>query len=91
MSKSDPFGIMWGPLPIYLPFSTDELNGARLVAELHLHSPPSPGAAQSTPFFRRNDGASFTKAQLDSLLAHMLKQHRSLEEMKGLLWHSFRV
>ena len=90
-SKADPFGIIWGPLPIYLPYHSGELNAAVVLTELHLHFPPQAGAEAATPLFRKDDETSFTKAQLDSLLQCMLRQHRSPQEMIGLTWHSFRV
>ena len=90
-SKSDPFGIIWGPLPIYLPFHSGVLNAAVVLTELHMAYPPRRGEASTTALFRKDDESSFTKAQLDSLLSCMLKQHRSPQEMIGLTWHSSRL
>jgi len=90
-SKSDQFGIVWGALPIYLPFDADAGCAARAVRDLILHCPPPPGSPASTPLFRRNDGTSWTKNQLDNTLRLMLSMHRSPTELQGLSLHSFRV
>ena len=91
-SKSDQFGIVWGALPMYVPFDpTDPLNAAVLIRDLLVAHPPPHGREATTPLFRTDSGVSWTKRQLDSALSTSLARVCTLAERNGLTLHSFRV
>jgi hypothetical protein len=88
-SKSDPFGVVWGSLPIYLPYQSLPGNTARLVA---LCLKLRPGAQPSEPLLRAAPGVPFTHSFLDCLLPAWLKAAgMSALQAKLYSWHSGRA
>jgi len=88
-SKSDQFGIVWGSLPIYLPYQALPGNTARLVA---LCLKARPGALPSDPLLCAGPGKPFTHSFLDSLLpAWLAAAGMSALQAKLYSWHSGRA
>jgi hypothetical protein len=88
-SKSDQFGIVWGSLPIYLPFQDQLGNTARLVARC-LRARPE--ALPSDPLLLSAPGKPFTHSFLDSLLpAWLMAAGMSALQAKLYSWHSGRA
>jgi ribA/ribD-fused uncharacterized protein len=88
-SKSDPFGVVWGSLPIYLPYQHLPANTARLVA---LCLKLRPGALPSEPLICAKPGTPFTHSFLDSLLPVWLAAAgMSTLQAKLYSWHSGRA
>ena len=69
-SKSDPFGVVWGSLPIYLPFCQERRNAARLVAQIHK---TRRAAHSSEPLFCSSQDKAFTHNFLDRVLKKRLQ------------------
>ena len=69
-SKSGPFGVVWGSLPIYLPCLNERRNAARLVAQIHelRHGVPS-----TEPLFCPGPNEIFSHKFLDSMLQKWLQ------------------
>jgi hypothetical protein len=88
-SKADPFGIVWGSLPIYLPYQDKPGNTARLVARcLQLR----PEARPEEPLLCAAPGKPFTHSFLDSLLPAWLRAAgMSGLQAKLYSWHSGRA
>ena len=70
-SKSDQFGIVWGSLLIYVPYSNGRSNAARLVAQILKARPNAPAG---TPLFLQGDGNPFSHYLLDRVLKAWLLQ-----------------
>ena len=60
----DPFDMVWGDKPIFLPFSDDELAAFGGLAQIEIHDELI-GTAESTALFSDDDGLPFSGAQLD--------------------------
>ena len=91
-SKSGQFGLIWGSLPIYVPFdSTAPLNATTLIRDLLVAHPSVCGRDQVTPLLRCDDGSSWTKRQFDTALASSLSRVCTPAERAGLTLHSYRV
>jgi hypothetical protein len=89
-SKSDPFDMVWGDKPIWLPFDQDPLAAFTALAEIELND-PLVGAANETALFTGNDAKPLSGSQLDSLLSHMLLRHYDERTAKLYSWHSARI
>jgi hypothetical protein len=55
-SKSDPFDMVWGSKPIFLPFNTDPLSAFTSLADIELND-PIVGSPEQTAMFTADDGA----------------------------------
>ena len=88
-SKSDPFGVVWGSLPIYVAFRDTNANAARLVAQILKQRQ---GALGSCPLLCRTPGTPFTHSFLDRVLKRWLV-HVGVSESQARLysWHSARA
>jgi hypothetical protein len=89
-SKSDPFDMVWGDKPIFIPFSTDGLAAFGGLAEIELHD-ELVGTAEATALFSDDDGLPFSGAQLDQLLKQMLSRRLPAGTVKLYSWHSARI
>ena len=89
-SKSDPFDMVWGSKPIFLPFSHDPLSAFTALADIELHDPII-GAPGMTAMFTADDGAPFTGHFLDRLLHGLLLRHFPESVAKRYSWHSCRI
>ena len=88
-SKSDPFGVVWGSLPIYLPYTNERQNAARLVAQI---LKGRQGAAGSEPLFCLAPGKPFSHSFLDRALQKwMVSIGLSEAEAKLYSFHSARA
>ena len=70
-SKADPFGLRWGPNPIWLPYSRHApINAARELAALEafalLGATDAPPVRKETPVFRSARGDAIGKAAVDA-------------------------
>ena len=89
-SKSDPFDMVWGDKPIWLPFDLDPLAAFTALAAIELED-TLVGEASQTALFTGNDGKPFSGSQLDTLLEHMLLRHYDDRTAKLYSWHSARI
>ena len=89
-SKSDPFDMVWGDKPIWLPFSTDPLSAFPALAQIELHD-AFEGDAAATALFTGDDKLPFSGAQLDRALHAMLLRHFPAATSKLYSWHSARI
>ena len=88
-SKADQFGVIWGSLPIYLPFANERGNAVRLVAQLFKQRPE---ASSASPLFSWDDGTTFTHRFMDSALQKWLQQiGLSPREASMYSFHSARA
>ena len=88
-SKCDPFGVVWGSLPIYIPFRLEAGNAAALVAKILIANFDAP---PSSPLFKFSKERLLTHSFLRRLLPCWLRaigiSERSLAAYR---WHSARV
>jgi hypothetical protein len=89
-SKSDPFDMVWGSKPIFLPFNTDPLSAFTSLADIELNDPVV-GSPEQTAMFTADDGAPFTGHFLDRLLHGLLLRHFPESVAKNYSWHSCRI
>ena len=89
-SKSDPFDVVWGDKPIWLPFSADVLSAFVHLAQIELHDQIA-GPANRVALFTGNDSLPFSGSQLDTLLHHMLCRTYPAQTAKLYSWHSARI
>ena len=88
-SKADPFGIVWGSLPIYMPFENVRGHAARLVAETHKLKAQAPPHA---PLFTQDDGKSFNHRFMDNTRqAWLIQVGLSSLQVSRYSWHSARA
>ena len=89
-SKSDPFDMVWGGNPIWLPFIDGEpLCAAAALAALELDRPAS--AAADTALFTDDAGRPFVAAQLAEALKRMLLVAYEPATVTLYSWHSARI
>ena len=89
-SKSDPFDMVWGGNPIWLPYIPDEpLCAAAAIAALMQHRQVT--APQTTALFVNNDGAPFTAGDLSGALRRMLLRVYPEATVSLYSWHSARI
>ena len=94
-SKADPFGEVWGALPIYLHYAPADADSAFCwLSHLELTVPVS-GATHrlSTPFLARPGAAAITASQLDTALRSILTRTPTVGAASAGLysWHSARI
>jgi hypothetical protein len=89
-SKSDPFDMVWGSKPIFLPFSSDPLSAFTSLADIELNDPIT-GSPDLTALFTDDHGAPFTGHFLDRLLHGLLLRHFPESVAKNYSWHSCRI
>jgi hypothetical protein len=89
-SKSDPFDMVWGSKPIFLPFSSDPLSAFTSLADIELND-PIVGSPELTALFTDDHGAPFTGHFLDRLLHGLLLRHFPESVAKNYSWHSCRI
>ena len=89
-SKSDPFDMVWGSKPIFLPFNEDPLSAFSSLADIELNDPIS-GEPSQTALFTADDGLPFTGHFLDRLLHGLLLRHFPEAVARHYSWHSCRI
>lgn len=89
-SKSDPFDMVWGSKPIFLPFCADPLSAFTSLADIELNDPVV-GSPEQTALFTADDGSPFTGHFLDRLLHGLLLRHFPESVAKHYSWHSCRI
>jgi hypothetical protein len=89
-SKSDPFDMVWGSKPIFLPFCADPLSAFTALADIELNDPIT-GTPEQTAMFTADDGSPFTGHFLDRLLHGLLLRHFPESVAKNYSWHSCRI
>ena len=89
-SKSDPFDMVWGSKPIFLPFCSDPLSAFTSLADIELNDPII-GSPDLTAMFTDDLGAPFTGHFLDRLLQGLLLRHFPESVAKNYSWHSCRI
>jgi hypothetical protein len=88
-SKSDPFGVVWGSLPIYIHFQDKAENAVRLMAQLFIQQPD---AAPSSPLLCSSPGKPFTHHFLDrALKAWLISTGMTAAQSALYSWHSARA
>ena len=91
-SKADPFALVWGNRPIFVPFRAHEpINAARMVRDRFLRFPVSPATAAKTPLLMTDLRRPLLGCTVDATLKTLLKRFMSPEEAKQFSPHSFRV
>lgn len=91
-SKSDPFDVIWGDKPIWIPFQRGQaLSAFSAVADLFLYSAPSVEDRWKVALFRADDGLPFVAGGLDRLLHDLLCRHLSPAVAGLYSWHSMRI
>ena len=90
-SKSDPFDMIWGDKPIWLPFNEDPLAAFSGLAEIELHDPLDGLQPDSAALFCDDDGLPFSGSQLDTFLKQLLGRHYPPETVALYSWHSARI
>ena len=89
-SKSDPYDMVWGNKPIWLPYLPDALAAFTALADIELNDGLT-GPPHSVALFTDNDAQAFSGAQLDRLLRAMLLRHYPEHVAKNYSWHSARI
>ena len=91
-SKSDPFDMVWGGSPIWLPFVADEpLCAFPALAAIEIRDPIGASAAPSTALFTQDTGLPFYASQLDTVLRALLMRDMPEATAKLYSWHSARI
>ena len=91
-AKADQFGVIYGGLPIYLPYHpTTALCAARELKHLELLLPLSGQNRRITPLFTEDGFKPLRPSVLDTLLKHMLAELVPGEDVSNYSWHSFRI
>lgn len=91
-SKADPYDMVWGGNPIWLPFIANEpLCAFSALADIELHDAVEPGTRGATGMFTADDGLPFSGNQLDNILRHLLLRHYPAATVRLYSWHSFRI
>jgi hypothetical protein len=91
-AKADQFGVIYGGLPIYLPFHpSTPLSAAREFQTLELALPASGPQRRDMPLFTEGDGRPFKPSSLDTVLKHMLRLLVPADQVSSYSWHSFRI
>jgi hypothetical protein len=91
-SKSDPFDMVWGGNPIWLPFQSHEpLCAFSALADMVIFQPVSELESARAPLFSNDTGEPFTGPFLDRVLKHMLRRVLPDASVKLYSWHSARI
>jgi len=91
-AKADQFGVIYGGLPIYLPFHpSTPLCAAREFQIFELAFPLSGPVRRDSPLFTEGDGKPFRPSSLDSVLKHLLRLLVPADQVSSYSWHSFRI
>ena len=91
-SKSDPFDMVWGGNPIWLPYQPNELLCAcTALADIELHDPLGARSADESALFTTDEGLPFSESQLDAALRTMLLDRLPPATAKLYTWHSGRI
>ena len=89
-SKSDPYDMVWGNKPIWLPFLEDELAAFNSLAQIELND-GFVGPPHATALFTDDDGLAFSGPQLDRLLRAMMLRQYTEQVASNYSWHSARI
>jgi hypothetical protein len=92
-SKADPWGLEWGPNPIYLRYAPSErVCAARELAQLELEAPCHGERRRTMPLFADHHGSplatSFLRSELD---ARLRSAGFTSARVERITLHSFRV
>lgn len=92
-SKSDPFDMVWGGDPIWLPFQPNEpLCACAALAAIELADAlPLAADRRLVALFTTDEGLPFSDAQLDRLLVCLLARSLPPASVKLYSWHSARI
>ena len=92
-SKADPFDMVWGGNPIYLPFTPGEpLCAAAALAAIELCDELPPNAEPlSVPLFASTSSGAFSDWELDRILRVLLRRVLPHETASLYSWHSARI
>ena len=91
-SKSDPFDMVWGGNPIWLPFQPNEpLSAFAALADIERFDPIGDLPADSVALFTNDAGLPFSGDQLDKALQRILVARLPAATAKLYTWHSFRI
>ena len=93
-SKADPFGLCWGPNPIWLPYRKhDPINAARELARLEVHTfvCSTSGARKNTPMFVGAKGAAIGKAAVNQQFKQLVEQIAPAGTASRYSVHSFHI
>jgi hypothetical protein len=91
-AKADQFGVIYGSLPIYLPFHHSTLLcAAREFQSLELAFPVSGPRRRDTPLFTAGEDRPLKPSSLDTVLKHMLRLLVPADQVSAYSWHSFRI
>lgn len=91
-SKADPFSLVWGSRPIYIPVRLrDPLNAAVAVRDLFLKFPVAPDKFKETPLLQRDDTKPFGCSFVDATLRQLLLLQMDMDDASAYTPHSFRV
>ncbi|MEM8601387.1 MAG: hypothetical protein AAGF99_15835 [Bacteroidota bacterium] len=90
-AKNDPFCLIFGDKPIYLPFDAAcPFNAAAALRNLELVHPLAPPQRRDTPLFTV-DGEPLRHGVVDKTLRAHLRVHLTPEEADTYSAHSFRI
>ena len=91
-SKADPYGEVWGALPIYLHYSPTEPDAAfNHLATLELTVPAVGQQRHMVPLISADNKQPLAAGQLDSMLQRILKRVVGKANASKYSWHSARI
>lgn len=91
-SKSDPFDMVWGGEPIWLPFlPSHPLCAFSAIADIEVKDKVSRLEMAATALFTDDNGLPFSGHQLDQWLKHLLRRVLPERSVKNYSWHSARI
>ena len=91
-SKADPYGEVWGALPIYLHYSPTEPDAAfNHLATLELTVPAVGQQRHMVPLISADNKQPLAAGQLDSMLQRILKRVVGNANASKYSWHSARI
>ena len=91
-SKADPFGEVWGALPIYLHYSPTDPDAAfNHLATLELVVPATGELRQRVPLISADNRTPLAAAKLDRMLQIILRRVVGVANASKYSWHSARI
>ena len=91
--KNDPFGLYFGPTPIWLELNeSDPLNAAAALRRMELQDPIRGRAdREAAPMFTSEPGRGFTGGLIDRTLRQVLDPLVPAAQRDRYSWHSWRI
>ena len=91
-SKADPYGEVWGALPIYLHYSPTDPDAAfNHLATLELVVPATGEQRQRVPLISADNRTPLAAAKLDRMLTIILRRVVGVANASKYSWHSARI